>query len=329
VKHLQLFIGIAISLICGYFAVRGVEWAAVWEAFARVQFLMLLPGIGCLALMFVVRAYRWRRFVEPLQPVPFAPFLSATLIGFMANDILPLRAGELVRVYALSHLASVRLSTVLATLVLERVWDTIGISVFVVVLLLSFPIPEWLVHASLVLLGGSVVILVGGWFFVRRGKAGLSWLPPRLATVAEHFIQGFAALQSLSLTLWVLLLSVLVWVIFTLFYWIFLQACGFTLPVTASLMLTVLTVLAAALPAAPGFLGTFQYATILALSFFSIPKEEALGFSIVAHVGQLLPVIIAGVIELMRARLPLWPGRVVTAEPSRPLGNPTTSLPPS
>jgi uncharacterized membrane protein YbhN (UPF0104 family) len=94
-------------------------------------------------------------------------------------------------------------------------------------------------------------------------------------------------------------------------------------------MLTVLTVLAAALPAAPGFLGTFQYATILALSFFSIPKEEALGFSIVAHVGQLLPVIIAGVIELMRARLPLWPGRVVTAEPSRPLGNPTTSLPPS
>src|SRR5262245_49579869 len=159
---------------------------------------MLLPGIGCLALMFLVRAYRWRRFVEPLQPVPFAPFLSATLIGFMANDILPLRAGELIRVYVLSHLASVRLSTVLATLVLERVWDTVGVSVLLVVLLLSFPIPDWLAHANLVLLGGSGLVLVGGWFFVRRGNAGLSWLPPRLATVGEHFIQGFSALQSLS-----------------------------------------------------------------------------------------------------------------------------------
>ena len=94
-------------------------------------------------------------------------------------------------------------------------------------------------------------------------------------------------------------------------------------------MVTVLTVFAAALPAAPGYVGTFQYATVLALSFFSIPKEEALGFSIVAHVGQLLPVIIAGFVELLRTRLPLWPGRVVTEEqmPS-PLGKPTASVPP-
>ncbi len=314
-KQLQFFIGIAISLACGYFAVRGVEWGAVWEAFAKVQFLMLLPGIGCLALMFLVRAYRWRRFVESFQPVPFAPFLSATLIGFMANDILPLRAGELIRVYVLSHLASVRLSTVLATLVLERVWDTIGVSVLLVVLLLSFPIPDWLAHANLVLLGGSSLLLIGGWFFVRRGSAGLSWLPPRLATVAGHFIQGFSALQSPALMLWVLVLSVLVWVMFVLFYWIFLRACGFALPVTAALMLTILTVFAAALPAAPGYLGTFQYATVLALSFFSVPKEEALGFSIVAHLGQLLPVIIAGFIELVRARLPLWPVRMATRPP--------------
>jgi hypothetical protein len=65
------------------------------------------------------------------------------------------------------------------------------------------------------------------------------------------------------------------------------------------------------------------------LSFFSIPKEEALGFSIVAHVGQLLPVIIAGFVELLRTRLPLWPVRVVTGGQRRsPLGKPTTSVPP-
>jgi uncharacterized membrane protein YbhN (UPF0104 family) len=312
VKSLQLLIGLAISLVCGYFAMRGVEWGAVWAAFARVRFLMLLPAVGCLALMFLIRAYRWHRFVQPFQPVPFAPFLSATFIGFMANDLLPLRAGELIRVYVLAHLASVRLSTVLATLVLERVWDTVGVSVLLVVLLLLFPIPDWLAHANHVLLGGSSLVLVGGWFFVRGGKDKLSWLPPRIATAAGHFIQGFSALRSAPLILWVFVLSVLVWVMFMLFYWIVLRACGFSLPVTAALMLTIMTIFAAALPGAPGYLGTFQYATVLALSFFSVPKEEALGFSIVAHLGQLLPVVIVGLIELVRARLPLWPVRRAT-----------------
>lgn len=328
-KSLQIVIGLAISLVCGYFAVRGVEWSAVWTAFQKMQFLVLIPAIGCLAVMLLVRAYRWQRFVEPLQPVPFAPFLSATLIGFMANDVLPLRAGELIRVYALARLASVRISTALATVVLERVWDTVGVSILLVVLLLNFPIPTWLAQVTLVIFAGSILALVMGWILARRGEAGLTWLPPRIAAIAGHFIHGFSALRSPSLVVWAFVLSVLIWASLVTFYWILLRACGFSLPVTASLMVTVLTVFAAALPAAPGYVGTFQYATVLALSFFSIPKEEALGFSIVAHVGQLLPVIIAGFVELLRTRLPLWPVRVIMKKQTlSPLGKPTTSVPP-
>jgi glycosyltransferase 2 family protein len=329
VKSLQIIIGLVISLVCGYFAVRGVEWSAVWTAFQKMEFFALIPAIGCLAVMLLVRAYRWQRFVEPLQPVPFAPFLSATLIGFMANDVLPLRAGELIRVYALARLASVRISTALATVVLERVWDTVGVSILLVVLLLNFPIPTWLARVNLVIFAGSILVLVMGWILAHRGEAGLTWLPPRIAAIAGHFIHGFSALRSPSLVVWAFVLSVLIWTSLVTFYWILLRACGFSLPVTASLMVTVLTVFAAALPAAPGYVGTFQYATVLALSFFSIPKEEALGFSIVAHVGQLLPVIIAGFVELLRTRLPLWPVRVIMKKQTlRPLGKPTTSVPP-
>jgi glycosyltransferase 2 family protein len=329
VKSLQIIIGLVISLVCGYFAVRGVEWSVVWTAFQKMEFFALIPAIGCLAVMLLVRAYRWQRFVEPLQLVPFAPFLSATLIGFMANDVLPLRAGELIRVYALARLASVRISTALATVVLERVWDTVGVSILLVVLLLNFPIPTWLARVNLVIFAGSILVLVMGWILAHRGEAGLTWLPPRIAAIAGHFIHGFSALRSPSLVVWAFVLSVLIWTSLVTFYWILLRACGFSLPVTASLMVTVLTVFAAALPAAPGYVGTFQYATVLALSFFSIPKEEALGFSIVAHVGQLLPVIIAGFVELLRTRLPLWPVRVIMKKQTlRPLGKPTTSVPP-
>jgi uncharacterized membrane protein YbhN (UPF0104 family) len=105
-----------------------------------------------------------------------------------------------------------------------------------------------------------------------------------------------------------------VWFALVGYYWLLLHACGFALSFDAALLVTVFTVFAAAVPAAPGFVGTFQYAVVLALSFFDIPKAEALGFSIVAHLAQLGPVILAGVIALVRARLPLWPSRLVPVE---------------
>jgi uncharacterized membrane protein YbhN (UPF0104 family) len=109
-------------------------------------------------------------------------------------------------------------------------------------------------------------------------------------------------------------LSFAVWFALVGYYWVLLRACGFALPFEAALLVTVFTVFAAAIPAAPGFIGTFQYAVVLALSFFSVPKAEALGFSIIAHLVQLAPVILAGLIALVRARLPLWPSRLVPVE---------------
>ena len=312
-KHPQALAGIAISLVCGYLAVRGVEWSAVWAAMGRVSLLALLEAMACLGVLFLLRAYRWQRFVEPLQPLPLWPFFSATLIGFMANDVLPLRVGELVRAYALAHLTQVRVSAALATAVLERVWDAILISLLLIGALSRFPLPVWLARTNLLILGGCVVSLLGGWWLVRQGEAGLAWLPPRLATLVAHFIGGLGALRSVSLVVWTLLLSLAIWLALAAYYWVLLRACGFALPVEAALMVMVLTVLGAALPAAPSFVGTFQYATVLALSFFSVSKEEALGFSIVAHLAQILPVTIAGLIALVQARLPLWPSRLIPA----------------
>jgi len=325
VKNLQILIGLMLSVVCGYFAIRGVEWSAVWDAFAKLYWPALLPALGCLGLLFLLRAYRWQRFVAPLQPLPLRPFFSATLIGFMANDVLPLRVGELVRAYALAHLTSVRISTALATALLERVWDTIVIAVLLVATLSHFPLPAWLARANLLFLGGCAVFLLAGWLLVHRGERVLSWLPPRLLTVARNFISGFTALRSISLVIGVSVLSLLIWLMLVAFYWVLLWGCGFALPLQAALMVTVLTVFAAAVPAAPGYVGTFQYAVVVALSFFSVSKEEALGFSIIAHLTQLLPVIIAGLVALVRERLPLWPARLMPAETETPGGQTTQS----
>ena len=128
----KVLVGILLSVLFGYFAVRGVDWAATLIVLERTSVLALMVPTAWFSLFFILRAYRWQRFVQPLEILPIRPFFSATMIGFMANDVLPLRAGELVRAYALSHLTSVRLTTALATTVLERVWDVIIIGLLLV-----------------------------------------------------------------------------------------------------------------------------------------------------------------------------------------------------
>lgn len=311
-KDPKVLIGVAISAVCIAIVVHGIEWSAVGEAFRRTNLWLLLPAIGCLAIMFLLRAYRWQRLVEPIVVLPLRPFWSASLIGFMANDVLPLRVGELVRAYALAHLTSVRVSAAFTTAVLERVWDTVTVGILTVFTFSRFSLPAWVVRTNWVVLGACVVVLGGGAWLVRRGELGFAWLPSRFAVVVERFASGLRSLNSVSALFWVVLLSFAVWFALVGYYWLLLRACGFTLPFDAALLVTVFSVLAAAVPAAPGFVGTFQYAVILALSFFDVPKAEALGFSIIAHLAQLGPVIIAGAIALVRARLPLWPSRLVS-----------------
>ena len=309
-KYFQILLGVAISLASGYYAFHGIEWEKVETAFARLDVLSLLPAVGALALLMLLRAYRWKLFVTPVQAVPLRPFWSATLIGFMANDLLPLRAGEFVRAYALAHIALVRVSTAVATTVLERVWDAVAVAVLLVVTLSGFPLPPWLRNANFVLLGMCGVVLIGGWAVVRMGEDAFSRLSPRVAAIARNFVSGFSMLQNIPLMLWVLVLSLLIWLTLTGFYLLLFSACGLDLPLRAAFVVMIFTVFAAAIPAAPGYLGTFQVAMELALRFFSVPKEEALGFSLVAHITQILPVVIVGLIELFRARLPLWPSQL-------------------
>ncbi len=311
----KVLVGILLSVLFGYFAVRGVDWAATLIVLERTSVLALMVPTAWFSLSFILRAYRWQRFVQPLEILPIRPFFSATMIGFMANDVLPLRAGELVRAYALSHLTSVRLTTALATTVLERVWDVIIIGLLFVWVLPRFPLPEWVAQTNTVLLVVCMAGLVGAWWVARREEGiQLSWLPERVAALAQHFIEGLRALQNVSLVAQIVLMSLTMWLVLAVYYWLLLWACGIVLPLEAGLVLMVVAAFGAAIPAAPGFVGTFQYAIILGLSLFSIPKGEALGFSIIAHLAQLLPVIGVGLITLMRSGLPLWPARLLPAK---------------
>ena len=109
---------------------RGVAWSEVMQAFRSVDLGLLSLATVWLGLIFLVRAYRWQVLLAPVAWVPVSVFFSATLIGFMGNNVLPLRAGEVLRLYALARLGPVSMSHAVATGTLDRVFDMLLVSLF-------------------------------------------------------------------------------------------------------------------------------------------------------------------------------------------------------
>ena len=309
-KILKVALGLALSLGCGYLAVRGVEWSEVVRAFGAVDLGILILSTLWLGIVFLFRAYRWQLLVAPIAHLPVSVFFSATLIGFMGNNILPLRAGELLRLYALVRLGPVSMSLALATGTLDRVFDMLLVSLFLAIGLPLIPALGGYVAPNVLFLSLVVVLLGAGWWLVQGEN--LKWVrrvPQRMQPMVEAFLGSLQVLRSGPLLLKTVLVSALIWGGMVIYFWLLLYACAFSLPLEAAFIVMLLVAVGVALPAAPGFIGVFQYAVVVALSFFSVSKEDALSFSIVAHLALYVPVTLGGLFLLFRSGLSLWPSQ--------------------
>lgn len=312
-KILKIALGLALSLGCGYLAVRGVEWSEVVRAFGATDLGILILATVWLGIVFLFRAYRWQLLVAPMARLPVSVFFSATLIGFMGNNILPLRAGELLRLYALARLGPVSMSIALATGTLDRLFDMLLVSLLLAMSLPLIPALEGYIATNGLLLSLVVVMLGAGWWLVQgENPKWLRRLPGQ--PMIEEFLDSLHVLRNGPLLLKTVLMSAMIWGGMVVYFWLLLYACAFSLPLEAALIVLLLVAVGVALPAAPGFVGVFQYAVVLALSFFSVPKEDALSFSIVTHLALYIPVTLGGLILLFRSGLSLWPSQSAVAK---------------
>jgi uncharacterized protein (TIRG00374 family) len=262
---------------------------------------------------FVLRAMRWQLLLAPVKTISVHSLFASTMIGFLANNVLPLRAGEIIRGYAIARTERISVSSALATLVLERLLDGIVISLFMMALLIVFPFPAWLIDLNYVLLaiycvgvGVSIGLLwakgkENGW--ERIARTFPTSVREKVETLMGNFANGLQILGDKRKIFWVGVLSLAHWLVIALYYWIVFQACGFPLSFLAAFVVLAVLTLGIMLPAAPGYVGNFQYFTVVALSLFSVSKEDALGISFVAHAGQFIPVTIIGLFYVIRQGL--------------------------
>ena len=324
----QALVGIAVSAGFLYWALKDISPGEVIAQIRGANPALFFLSVAVVTLCFPARAFRWRVLLDESSGArqPFRPVWLATAIGYMANNILPARAGEVVRAYAARQLVGLPVSTALSTVAVERIFD----GVVVVLLMIAgiaapgFPaavtvggvrITTLALGAGAVFTGALVFLaLVARWpdFWlgvVDRTARGVLPAGPAawVARVSRNLFGGLTVLRSPVAFARVLAWTLVVWLVNALSFELAFQAFHFdaVLPLTAALVLQGIAALGVAVPSSPGYIGVFQAACIAALGIYHIPKDTAVGFSLALHAAWFVPITVLGLWALLRAGLSL------------------------
>jgi uncharacterized protein (TIRG00374 family) len=312
-RSTRTLLGVAISVIALYLAMPPrEEWGEVAAAFARVHYGYVIPIALISVYSIVVRCQRWQLLLRPVGTIAMTPLLSATAIGFLCNMVLPLRLGEIVRPVLLARRTSVPVSSVFASVLLERLLDMLTILVFLGLVMTLVPVSDTIRQSGIVFLIVAVVAVTGVVGLQREHPlvVGLMrWILARMpANVRERgeaalqsFIGGLQGVGEGPVLARVLAYSVYLWLVIASVFGIGFWACDLPVPtVTGALALVTIVAGAVSAPSAPGFIGTFQAGCILALGLFGVSRADAVPYAFVVWGAQWLTQIVLGVVFLFR-----------------------------
>ena len=262
---------------------------------------------------YAVRAIRWQILLHPVDPeTGFSNRFRSVVIGFMANNLLPARVGEFARAYALGRLEPrVSVSAAFGSLVVERVLDGLVLGGFLVGATLTPGFPSGalgpgfaaLLRAAMTLLGVMLVVLLFLLIFPRPVVRTAEWasrlLPRPAARVVvdalEAFLDSLAVVRSPGLLAQALAWSVGFWFWHGLSFYLAMLAFGLDLGIVAALFTEAVVGFAVALPAAPGFFGTFHVGAQFALeTVYGAGAADTLAFAYAYHLGGFIPITLLG-----------------------------------
>ena len=312
------------------YLLRSVDLPELAQHLAATQWWWVAPAVAVGPLGLWARAIRWRYLFPPGSEPP--GLLAANMIGYMVNNVLPLRAGELVRVYvaarrlgpaAADGTLGGRLWLVGATLIVERVLDGLTLVLLLAGLVLVIPVPSTLKYAAVVVLAVDAIaagVLATMALAPDRARRALAHLgrrwPTRAARIARVFdlvLRGLEGVRTpahlIPLAAW----TVLIWSLGAFGAWSLFRAVHLDLPLLAGWTVLTFVGFGVSIPSAPGYVGVWHAAAVLALSLFGVSQAPAVGYALLYHASQFVPVTLFGWLFLLREHVTL--GEVTRARP--------------
>jgi uncharacterized protein (TIRG00374 family) len=327
-RWLKFGIALAVSVLFAWLFVRGLDLDEVADSLAGANYAYVAPALGLFALSVACRAARWRYFLLPSDDLSWRQLLPSVLIGYAGNNLLPLRAGELVRAqHLLDHHGVSRMRT-FGALLMERLFDGVVLATFVLWGLLIVDVGDAYLGLGLLLAGASVCAFIVCTVVSRHpGLPGriaalpLPFLTPRLrreiAGLGGSFLAGFTVLTSASRFLLATLTSIAAWGLELAMYLLIAEAFALDASLLEIAFAGAAANVAMSLPSAQGGVGPFQYFATQALLRAGVAGPAAAAYALALHMFLVAPVSLVGLAVLWRSTLPgARKGRVVAASPA-------------
>jgi uncharacterized protein (TIRG00374 family) len=293
-KNWRLWGGILVSLLCLYWVARGMDWRALRAALGQTQLIWLLPAFGILVGGMWARALRWQLLLQPGPGLRTGRLFNLVNISYLVNNISPFRLGDLLRAYLCAELEQLSVAQALSTVVIERVADTLAVVLLLLMLLPTVSLPAYVVRPAfgigLAALAAACLLIFLAlrreWSLALLDRLSTRWrllTRPPLRRLLTSAVDGLAALGSWRRAVGVLIWSLVIWLGTALQFYVVMQGARLRLPFAAALTVLCLTTLGMVVPSSPGYLGVFEYITVVALSLFGVGREAALSYALVLH----------------------------------------------
>ncbi len=312
-RWVKIAVALGFTVLFSAIFIRAIDVGATVDALAAANYLYVVPALGLFAISVGARSLRWQLLYLPEWRLSVRRLLPSLLVGYAGNNLLPLRAGELLRAQHISDSVSVPRMVTFGTFIIERLFDFMVLSTFVlwgtvlvgkggaylgIALLLA-----GLTAAGLMI---GVVVANNPGIYRRFVTRPLPLLPEfiheELASLSESFFQGFSCLTSASRFVAVAVVTAAAWGLELGMYWVLSAAfdlqAGFITIAFAGAAANV----ALSLPAAQGGVGPFHAAAREALAAFSVPVDSAAAYVVALHIFLIVPVSLVGLAVLWRFR---------------------------
>ncbi|MFH2070125.1 MAG: lysylphosphatidylglycerol synthase transmembrane domain-containing protein [Elusimicrobiota bacterium] len=314
-KKLKVIIGVLISFVFLVLAFRKVDVREIMQEIASANFIyLILTYVVGVAGLFI-RSFRWRIFMETCPrrgEIPFFRYFEATAVGQMVNNIMPFRMGDFAQAFFLSYRENISRGAVFSTVVAERLTDIFP--PFLVLILGSYFVflPGQIDRGVVFLIVLPIFIFV--FLFVKYQEFFMNLskkvIPSRGIGVHIHkFIEqlhvGLGFIRDKKRLVKVAIYTVVLWAVYALGTYFCLTAFDIRIGYPAAVLVLGITAISVTIPSSPGYIGTWEYFALLALSIFGINKTLALSFAVVYHFIAWITVTSLGFVILLRSGVSL------------------------
>jgi glycosyltransferase 2 family protein len=314
-KQWRSLLGAVVGVGFLAWALHGISFDLVWLHIRHANPWYLLGSCVAGTLIFPLRAPRWRIILSPVaEKLPLGMLWRAIAIGMMGNNVLPARAGELARAFALSRETKrVPFSAAFASLAVDRIFDATCVLLLMALATLDPSLPKGETFGGYsiakVIGGGAALALIAILglylivFFTEHAILVWEWMARKVAPPFEErgrttllaFASGLAVLRDPVRFLSAMAWAIAMWLMNALAFWLCFKAVGIEVSYSAALMLQGLIAIGVAVPALPGFFGVFEKFAQLGLGIYGIDRTLATSWAISYHILTFLPITIIGI----------------------------------